>query len=372
MKKITTLCLLMIIFSLASAQDTISLTDATLLLKHNESESFFFGLTVGDKVVLNIEEEKGKEIGEVMVIEQPSNTIYSSVKENKVAKSIKITRENVYEFKITNKNLFKKKYRVSIQRIPASKETENFNTAWKWKTIYDTTYQHYTEDSLVGHDTTNYTEHQKVVKQKKLEEVVLMNRTEVVKSSGIIVNDNPRASVQIAIPNDINTDLVVKRTVKWAYWLGVGENANAFWSKLPKAVSSGVSVASPLAGMLAGTVTELAIPQGKDNVDYYITDANNSALFMAGQQFSYIQKGFGSGGSDVFSVNKGNNRVFYINLKNPNVHDRINVLINASASVETTEYEYQDIPKQKITPKYVSVSRTKMNVTKTEIRVNAK
>ena len=138
----------------------------------------------------------------------------------------------------------------------------------------------------------------------------------------------------------------------------MGENANAVWSKLPKAVSSGVSVASPLAGMLAGTVTELAIPQGKDNVDYYITDANNSALFMAGQQFSYIQKGFGSGGSDVFSVNKGNNRVFYINLKNPNVHDRINVLINASASVETTEYEYQDIPKQKITPKYVRVSRT--------------
>lgn len=362
----------MIIISLSKAQDTVSLTDATFLLKHNESESFFFGLTVGDKVVLIIEEEKGKEIGEVMVIEQPSNTIFSSVKENKVSKSIKISRENVYEFKITNKNPFKKKYRVSIQRIPASKETENFNTAWKWKTIYDTTYQHYTEDSLVGHDTTNYIEHQKVVKQKKLEEVVLMNRTEVVKSSGIIVNDNPRTQIKIDIPNDINTDLLVKKTVKWAYWLGVGDNANAFWSKLPKAVSTSVGVASPLAGVLAGTVTELAIPQGKDNVDYYITDADNSALFMAGKPFSCTQKGLGSGGSSVFSVDSGNNRVFYINIKNPNIHDRINVLINASAWVETTEYEYQDIPKQKVTPKYLSVPRTKMNVTKTEIRVNAK
>lgn len=375
--KIRTLTLLLFttVRIMVSAQDSVLLTESTICLKHNQSESFYFGFTQNDLILFNVEETNGKSISEVSVSEEEGSLLYHDINTEKVSKRIKVVRENVYEFKITNNNLLKRTYRIRILRIPGSLESANFNTGWEWKVVYDTTYLYYKEDSLVGRDTTMYYEIVKEIKDKRTEEITLVDQNESVKAKGLTGNGNPRVSIEVTLPKEESQNLLNKRIVAWAYWIGVGDNANSAWKNIIKSGATivGGVYGSQLGAFLAGAVTELALPSNTDQtITYSITDATNRNLFLQGNPFVYIKTGNGSGGYGRIEGNKMSQKKYYINLLNPNQLKKVSVTVKAVALVEITEYENKEYQRQRITPRYVSVTRKEMSITKKEKRINSK
>lgn len=367
--------LISVIFNSIIAQDTILLMESKINVKHNATETFYYGFTVGDDIVLRVEEINGYVISDFSVAEEGGQTLFQDVNVKSIEKTIHVMRENVYAFNITNKNLFKRTYGISILRVPKSKETENFNTNWEWKSIYDTTYQYYQEDSLIGHDTIVWTEKIKEIKTQRTEEIILLDQNESVRAIGILGDNNPRVSIELTLPSEMSNGLINKKIVAWAYWIGVGENANNVWKGVIKSCANivGSATAQPLVGLITGAVTELAIPDNPNQtIEYSITDRNNSKLFLEGQPYNYIKLGNGSGGYGRISDYNMSNKKYYVNLYNHNTIKKLNVTIKAVALVEITEYEYNSYNREKIKPRYTSVTRKKTNISRKDIRVNAK
>lgn len=369
---------LFVVFALSAIcafpQDTILLMEATVSIKASTTESFYFGFTKGDRIIFSVNEVNRKEISNITVSKCPESVVYSSEKESSISKSILVMEENVYEFKISNTSLLKKnKIKVIIQRVPSSNETRNFNTAWEWKTVYDTVYQYYKEDSLVGHDTIFYTETIKEIKNKRTEETVLVDRTENVKSKGIVVHDNPRVAIEVVLPIPQKEDLHEESIVAWGYWIAVGKNANTLWNNAIKVTSTvGYAFTGGIAGLLLGGASNIEIPATSEKVQYSITDKENSTLFMNGSDYHYIKNGYGSGGYGLIDGKNLKKSVFYINLYNDNIHNRIDVTVKASVIMSIIDYEYKTYTRYKIKPQYIQVTKRKMDVSGRKIRANVK
>ena len=86
-------------------------------------------------MVMDFELKKGKNV-DIEIVELPNQTKIKQLTARISNYRINVTSTKVYLFKITN-GLGNKVCSLSIKRIPKSQETMNFNTGWKWKTLYD-------------------------------------------------------------------------------------------------------------------------------------------------------------------------------------------------------------------------------------------
>lgn len=137
----------------------INVADFKLKVGALQTKEFFFGFAKGDQIVFNLEVEKGKPIKRVEILELPFNSIYRDFKVSVINdKRISALNKGVYQFTLYNSSISGRVCSVRISRIPKTEDLRIFNTNWKWKTLYDTTYVSYTEDSLVGYNTRNYIE----------------------------------------------------------------------------------------------------------------------------------------------------------------------------------------------------------------------
>lgn len=368
MRKIFSVCLF--IFSSVTfvfPQTPIPVADLSFKLNSNSTEEFYYSFAEGDIMVLNFELKKGKSV-DFEVVEFPSQTKTKQLTARISNYRINVTSTKVYLFKITN-GLGNKVCSLSIKRIPKSQKTENFNTSWKWETLYDTTYTSYQEDSLVGNDTVYYTETVKEVASKDLSNVELVNNTVQVHSEGIIQHDNPRAYVKIELPRNQKYDNVEKRVCGWAYWIGVTSKNSKVLGKLLEKGTSIIPGMSRLAEFFLGSTAVLAIPEGTDNIQWYLvnkgSDVNN---FMSGNSFSCIDKNYGSGAYNKF-IDRYTEGTFYILLHNTYQHSQVTVVVQAVAVIETTTYKDVDYQRAKIVPKYVKLTKTRRNVSSRQVRV---
>ena len=156
MKQMTfTLLTCLTILSAFGQQQPIDVAELTIKIRSLGSEELFYGFAEGDQIIFNFEELNGKELKEVEIIELPSSSKFMDYKTTKIEnKKILVNQKGVYQFKFNNSALVGRICKVKIQRIPKSEEFISFNTNWEWKTLYDTTYVPYTQDSLVGYDTS--------------------------------------------------------------------------------------------------------------------------------------------------------------------------------------------------------------------------
>ena len=317
--------------------------------------------------MVDFELQKGKNV-DFEVVELPNQTKAKQITAKISNYRINVTSTKVYLFKITN-GWGNKVCSLNIKRIPKSQKTEYFNTSWKWETLYDTTYTTYQEDSLVGHDTVYYTETVKEVVSRDLSDVVLVNNTVQVHSVGYIQHDNPREYVKIDLPKNQKYGNVEKRVCGWAYWIGVTSKNSHVLGKLLGGGSSVIPGISNLTKYLLGKDSDLAIPEGTDNIQWYLvnkgSDVNN---FMNGGAFSSINKNYGAGAYAKFT-DRYTQGTFYILLYNTYPHSQVTVVVQAVAAIETTTYTDVDYQRTKIVPKYVKLTKTRRNVSSRQVRV---
>ncbi len=359
------------------AQNPISVIETTFKIKPNKVEEFYAGFAAGDQIVIEFSEVNGKEIKSFEVFENESAIRFSDYKVSSIEKKIiSVKKKGVFAFKVTAPSSGRV-CSLKISRVPKSAATADFNTNWKWATVFDTTYVRYKVDSLVGYDTIVLSEPTRKIVSEKLQEEVLVDNIVEVNSIGIINHDNPRTYLTVSLPKNRATATETSEVVSWAYWIGVGENSNSFWSKnkemITQTVKGVVEMFSPLGALAAGAVSTLVIPDDSqtDNVVYEISsNAKDRDAFMKNKSRHRVCGSNGSGGYGKFTNERYLQGTYYICLYNDNRHDKIRVNVKASAVVKTTRYKEVHPGKKEYKPRYVSLEKLKVETTPKQMRVN--
>lgn len=303
-----------------SAQSEVDVTDITIKVAGLSTEDLYYGFAEGDKVIFNMTETSGKELKEVSIAEYPNNVKYQNRSTAKVEnKILNIPRKAVYKFSFNNSNVKGRVINIIIKRIPISNEFANFNTKVVWRNCIDSSYRAEQKQYLVSSDTS-------------FSDVI-----NTVASVHSLMNDGGnRTLIDFVLPHD---------TKKWAFWIGVGQEAKKAYQKdaqtLAKLGSEFASIGNPLAGLLLNALPTLTKTNNGENVKYYfITDYENAQKFKAGQQFLQIKNG------DVITDNCKMpmykdyiGKKMFVGLSNDNTMRGIDVNVIITAMVVKNIYE---------------------------------
>ncbi len=169
-----------------------------------------------------------------------------------------------------------------------------------------------------------------------------------------------KASLSFTLPKNGITPYKTTKVVSWAYWVGVGNEANEAWkqnSKIIVGIAKGAAAyfTTPLGALAAGVVTDLAIPKMGEDVYYAVADKTNRDLFMAGQPHRVIDQGKGVAGFRKFSDPALCQGAYYILLSNDNLVQGVDASVKVIAIVETMTYEDKLITETILTPRYEKI-----------------
>lgn len=331
---------LFIFFSVSAfGQTNRSVVDLSLKLASLKSEEMYFAFAAGDRIVLTVIEEGGKEISEVEVLEYPNLKRFSERKTSGIVeKEIYVSQNTVYMFRIANNTVSRRNCKVKISRIPASSETSSFNTSVDWITVNDTTWKQESREGIIRYDTTYINNTKRgVVSKKVVEEFVLDKNQRVFSWSNL---KNRKSAISFSLPKNQSSENEEKVLVSWAYWIGVDEAGNKAWEQNSKIITGivkgGASVfMSPLGALAVGVVADLSVPTMGEDVEYWLADNTNTTLFNSGKDFKFLDHGRGVAGYHKFSASQ--NRDFNLLLKNDNLIQGIDVNVKVTAIFELRE-----------------------------------
>lgn len=369
-KTISTLFLLFA--NILLADNSILVTESTISLDYNETEELYFSFAEGDIIEFDFEMVKGSNLKEIEIYELPNNRVFSEFKAEKFSKKQIIVRnKNLYKFSFFSSSLTKRVFKIRIYRIPSNESTKNFNTNWKWEIKKDTIYIPYTIDSITGYKTVKYEERiRELIKTENIEDI-LFNKSQRVHS---FYNQNKSSTyLRVDLPNTINTELKEEKLIAWAYWIGVGQEAQKSYLENSKSIgklANGIAstYGTPLAGLAVGTITELMIPKTGEDVYYsFIPDFENAEKFVNGQ--TYLQFDNGKG---IAAYGKNTTRTkgtFYIGLYNDNQVQGIDVDVKVVAVKEVKTYEFKIYQKEREEPIKVTLNKKRMEIKETKYRV---
>lgn len=373
-----TLLLITVLFlftnsSIFAQLDPVDVADLTLKIGGTGDEELYYGFAEGDQIVFNFEELNGKELKEIEIIELPNNSKFMDYKSiSIVSKKINVNKNGVYLFKFKNSALSARICKVKIQRIPKSQDLISFNTNWEWKTIYDTTYVPYTQDSLVRRDTTYIQRTRKELVKTDTLVTELFNKSEHVYSE-LALGESQYSYLNVNLPLNSYTPnkfapYSSTEVVAWSYWIGVGQKSVEEYERANNNMSSGIAAIGALTGY--GALASLAVtgvsmftsPSSGDNVSYKFITVQNGV----NNTFDF-GNGISASGRNTSLLQGG----FTIQLYNDNIKDGIDVNVKIVCIQIRKTWEDIKYTEQKITPVYVTLNKTRMVVNKTQIRVNA-
>lgn len=354
MNKITLLFLLTV--NVLFAQKNITVAEIALQVKPGTTEELVYGFAEGDQILLTFEEENGKKLNEVSVSEFPDILKFKAMDVKKVKKqTVVVNHKAVYKFLFKNTDKEPKQLSVLIQRTPATEENRNFNTTVKWVTEQDTTWNSFTKEVVVGYDTLYVRKTRKVVTfEKKYEEMVVDKSQRVSAKTSL---DPSQSGIFFALPGNSITADESKKVVAWAYWVGVGKESNDYWQQNRKVIVGAVQGAttiftSPLGGLAAGAVTNLALPSIGEDVEYALVNEENKKLYLQGKPIKSYDFGKGIATSKRFTEPGMLQGKFYVMLKNDNYVQPIDVNVKVSAIVEHKKFKEETYMDKQISPKY--------------------
>lgn len=326
--------------SISIGQTPIDVAETTLKIAGFGEEEFYYGFAEGDQLIFSFEEVKGKELKEVEIIELPSSSRFMDYKTSRTEKTIVVNRTGVYKFRLANSAMAGRICRVKVQRIPADASTATFNTSVYWRTQRDTSYYMENERYLISRDT--------------LVVPVIEHKVERVHSQTAIGKTN-KSTVEITLPSN---------TVSWAYYLGVGKNAEAIYEQAEakaqrtrqqvstvSGVASGLAAIDPtgsasLVSLALKGYAEFGVPENADNIQYWITDYDNASLFLSGSDPKRYDAGNGPLCTRrMTSPTKG---TVYFCLLNDNVRDGIDVHIRIAAVTVSEAWGNRQVRKYKV------------------------
>ena len=336
------LCSFLLFANHLFAQKSIDVSEQTLKMGPYQEETLYFGFAAGDKIIFQLDEKENRELKEIEIIEYPSSSRFLEFKKGSVNKTIIANQDGIYIFRIKNAAIGNRICKLKIQRIPSSAETQNFNTKVLWKTVYDTISQKPAEDILIGYDTIIQKTIKKELVKTEIKEELLLDKPQRVPSS--INFKGNKTSVFFTLPKNETSDYQSKKVIAWAYWVGVGEEANEAWlrnTKIIKTLVKGVAgyYLTPLGALAAGELTELVLPKAGQDVFYALTDQENKNLFMEGKKYKVLDKGKGVAGYRKFSDNSICQGMYHIVLSNDNFLMALDAQVKVVAMVEMKYYE---------------------------------
>lgn len=338
------------------AQKAVKVTEQTLKIKPNTTEELLFGFEVGDKIVFTFIEENGKKISEVSVSEFPEVTKFKVLDVKKVKKEeLTVHHKSVYKFQFKNESNEALIGNLLIQRIPANDNLIAFNTSVKWVTEQDTIWNSITKDVVVGYDTLKVQKNRKVAYyEKKYEEMVLDKNQRV---NAKTTFDSSTTSVFFSLPKNEISENETKKVIAWAYWVGVGKESNEYWNQNRKMIVGAVQgVASyfttPLGGIAAGAITNLALPSNGEDVEYALVNEENKKLFLEEKPAKSYDFGKGVAAYKRFTEPNLLQGKYFVMMKNDNYVQAIDVNVKISAIVEHKKYKTEIYTDTQITPKY--------------------
>ncbi|HEX2629482.1 MAG TPA: hypothetical protein VHM26_10725 [Chitinophagaceae bacterium] len=337
------------------SQDAIDVTDQTIKIGGTRSEEIMIGFAAGDKIIFNFSEINGKELKEVEVLEYPSTSKFSDFKTSKVeAKSFAVLKQSVYIFRFKNSALGGRVCKIHIQRIPANEGTRNFNTAVTWMDKQDTSWTSFTKDVVIGYDTTYEQKTKKELIKTEQHEELILDKVQRVHSE--IHSNGNRTSVFFTFPPNVLTGNKTRKVVAWAYWVGVGEEANQAWKANNKLISGAVKTAAsyfttPLGGFALGLITDLALPNMGEDVYYSVMDQRNRDLFLLKQQHRLFDEGKGVAGYKRFTNPVLCQGTYFVCMMNDNFRQGIDATVKVVAIIEENLYEDRSYTDTIIKPK---------------------
>ncbi|ESU26223.1 hypothetical protein FLJC2902T_27030 [Flavobacterium limnosediminis JC2902] len=348
--------ILLLITNTVVAQKTVKVTEQTLKIKPNSTEELLFGFTEGDRIVFTFSEEDGKKLSEVSVAEYPENIKFKVLDAKKAKKEeIVVIHKSAYQFKFKNESAETKTVSVLIQRIPPGEAAANFNTAVKWVTEQDTTWNSLTKEVVAGYDTLRVQKTRKVVTyEKKYEEMVLDKNQRV---NAKTTFDSNSSSVYFTLPKNMISESETKKVIAWAYWVGVGKESNDYWQQNRKMIVGAVQgvatyFSTPLGGIAAGAITNLALPSNGEDVEYALVNEENKKLFLEEKPIKSFDFGKGVATFKKFTESNMLQGRYFLMMKNDNYVQPIDVNIKVSAIIEHKKFKEETYTDIQVTPRY--------------------
>ena len=338
----------LILFSNLHSQLPVAVADLTVKIGPKSEEVLTYAFAAGDKVVLSVEVEEGKNIKEVEVSEYPGNSRFQDYEVERVdRRPIDVTAKSILQFRFANNDLLKGRVcRVTIHRVPRGTEAKPFNTSVRWVEKMDTTWVMSTKEIDHGAEVWQAEKTRKVLASVDTSVVQVLNRTERVHSRTMIQSDNT-SEVCFDLPKnqtlpDANNPYLVSEVVSWAYTITVGEAGKKWFQEANvKAAAKTVASAAVKIGVIStgyGALAMLAIegvsmftsPPSGENILYetYTMTGDEKTVLDAGNSVASSKR--------ITDYNQGR---YCILLKNDNIMDGINVEMTVVAVVVTHNYK---------------------------------
>lgn len=352
----------------------IDVAELTIKIGSMSSEELYYGFAEGDQIIFNFEELKGKELKEINIIELPSSSKFMDYKTTKVVdKKINVNKKAIYHFIFTNSAITGRICKVNIQRVPKSESLINFNTDWTWKTLFDTAYVAYTQDSLVGYDTLRYNQTVKELINTEIREEKIISETKIpISSIGWVEQYINTKVVPITLPREQNSTYETSKVISWAYWVNVGDESIEKYNSTKTIMKRGTSfLLSPLGAYAFGAISDLVLPTGTEVVFSALTDLNNKNLFSSKLNFSAFYSSKSNGSFKKFSDPSTCQGTYYLCLRNDNTTFKIYVNVVVVAIIEIKKFEDKTYNRMIIKPRYITLNKKRMVINSNQIRVNS-
>lgn len=272
--------------------------DSQVQIKARSSEHIFISFCKGDIINIEIKELKNRSIRHFSASEYKGRFIYGLNTRRDSALCIFFVPEtSVYVLNLKNNSFLSRNYTLKIFRKPVSNNSKEFNTKPVWEEQIDTIYNIRKRDKIITYDTL-VTEKPILVLDtcKNIEQILMDQRIKL--ESSISFRKKNRAVIEIDLAEDtFESKFVGHEPLAWAYWIGVGKEAEESWQKTVKTVSRlGGGLLSkyvhPLLGFAIGIIPDFFIPATGKNVRFwFVNDTLQSNLFLQQKEFKSIESG---------------------------------------------------------------------------------
>lgn len=351
-------------------QTPVTVCDQTLKIGGAGEENLYYGFAEGDQIVFDFESDKElKEIQVFELVEKNSSQKYSNFKSVNAKTTIYVPEKAVYQFRFKNGAIGGRVCHVKIQRIPESEATQRFNTTARTKILYDTTYTHYTEDSLVGYKTIYYQETKKELLSTNYQNKKLFDETPIIHSK--TSSEGQYSWFTISMPQNVNETYREQKVIDCYIILGLGTAA------IKQLASAAADVTEALASVpgpqQAYTVTAAATAKAVSAISATTNDDIKYTLYRVSNGQNYIIKdetGFSSAAEYHFP-DQYLQGLYKIRFYNDNIFDALEIKFTCYAVIEVKEYHDVTYDRERQDPQYVPVNRTRMDVIKTQVYVPA-
>jgi len=311
-------------------QTPVEVTESTLKVGIMAEEVFYLGFAEGDKIIFDFEEANGKELKELEIIELPSSSRFLDYKTTRVSnKSIQVSKTGIYKFRFTNSSIGPRICKYKIQRIPASPATQNFNT---------TVYTH------IENDTTYTSEEEEYI--AKTDTVIMNYQDRIVKVNTSTVSTGNKATFNFLLPEN---------TIAWSYYLFTNEPGKQAFEKANTDLISNSAVTiqkfpmyTVLSAIALGNTVSIPKLESGEDINYWITDGENAALFTAGSPFRYIRKGKSINDYSRMEKRKGN---LFFCFSNDNTTESVTVTVKITSVQVNEALETRQGKRMIITPR---------------------